>query len=40
VYNQTDPLLPDLIVCTTPLAPAILDAVRTTGETPRTGETQ
>jgi 3'(2'), 5'-bisphosphate nucleotidase len=33
-YNQPDPLLPDLIVCTAPLAPAILDAVRPTGETP------
>jgi 3'(2'), 5'-bisphosphate nucleotidase len=31
-YNQPDPLLPDLIVCTPSLAPAILDAVRPTGE--------
>jgi 3'(2'), 5'-bisphosphate nucleotidase len=32
LYNQPDPLLPDLIVCPTSLAPAILDAVRPTGE--------
>ncbi|MCW2609032.1 MAG: 3(2), 5-bisphosphate nucleotidase [Actinomycetota bacterium] len=31
-YNQPDPLLPDLIVCSPALAPAILDAVRPTGE--------
>ncbi|HEV7826282.1 MAG TPA: 3'(2'),5'-bisphosphate nucleotidase CysQ [Mycobacteriales bacterium] len=33
-YNQPDPLLPDLIVCAAPFAPAVLDAVRPTGETP------
>jgi 3'(2'), 5'-bisphosphate nucleotidase len=33
-YNQPDPLLPDLIVCTAPFASAVLEAVRPTGETP------
>jgi 3'(2'), 5'-bisphosphate nucleotidase len=32
VYNQPDPLLPDLIVCASPLAAAILDVTRPTGE--------
>ena len=32
-YNRPDPLLPDLIVCATPLAPSILDVTRPTGET-------
>ncbi|MCW2566948.1 MAG: inositol monophosphatase, partial [Mycobacterium sp.] len=31
-YNQSDPLLPDLVVCAQSVAPAILDAVRPTGE--------
>jgi 3'(2'), 5'-bisphosphate nucleotidase len=31
-YNQPDPHLPDLIVCTPSLAPTILDAVRPTGD--------
>jgi 3'(2'), 5'-bisphosphate nucleotidase len=31
-YNQPDPLLPDLVVCAAPLAPAILDAIRDSGE--------
>jgi 3'(2'), 5'-bisphosphate nucleotidase len=31
-YNQPDPLLPDLIVCTEAFAPAVLEAVRPTGD--------